>query len=190
MYNSGRNSDKSLKTCLDCILMSPLFKLLTEKELEIIDDNRFEVNFRSGENIRKQGTYLSHAISLNAGLAKLYLEGINNRNIILRIIKPTSFIGELSTNTLSTYNRLINLTQKQMPGRMADVLIYLAEEIFENRKFEMFLSRNDMAELSGMSKDNVGRVLNSFKSEGLIEISDNVIEILNIDSLQVVSRIG
>ena len=100
------------------------------------------------------------------------------------------FIKDLSINTLSTYNRLINLTQKQMPGRMADVLIYLSEEIFTNRKFKMFLSKNDMAELGGMSKDNVGRVLNSFKSEGLLDISDNIIEILNMDSLSVISRIG
>jgi len=236
MFNLTENSEQQVKTCLDCDLMSPLFKLLTKSELKKVNDNRFAVNFRAGENIRKQGTFLSHVISLNAGLAKLYLEGINKRNIILRIIKPTKFIGgpgmyvdkrhhftvtalvdscacfievevfkkiiqsnkefgegfnkELSTNTLSTFNRLINLTQKQMPGRLADVLIYLSDEIFLSRKFKLLLSKNDLAELSGMSKDNVGRVLNSFKNEGVIKIEDNTIEILKMDSLRVISRIG
>ena len=62
MSNFVENLEESVRTCLDCVFMSPLFKLLTEKELQIIEDNRIEVNFKAGENIRKQGTYLSHVI--------------------------------------------------------------------------------------------------------------------------------
>lgn len=228
------NSKIVEKTCLNCTSKSAFCNFLTYEELELIEDNRFEVLFRAGENIRKQGTYLSHVIFLNSGLAKLYLEGFNERNIILRIIKPTNFIGgpgmfvdnmhhytvkalidscacfidvkvlkkiirdneefgneflkEISINTLSTYNRLINLTQKQMAGRLADALIYLSQEIFESNKFSMVLSKIDMAELTGISKDNVGKALKSFELEGLIANNGNEIKILKPEILQIISR--
>ena len=70
-----------------------MFKFLSDKEIELIEKNRFEVKFRKGEIIRKQGTYLSHVISINSGLAKLYIEGFNGKNLILRIVKSTNFIG-------------------------------------------------------------------------------------------------
>ena len=41
--------------------------------------NMFEaihVNFKAGETIKKQGTFMSHVLSVNSGLAKLYIEEI------------------------------------------------------------------------------------------------------------------
>jgi len=73
--------------------MSPLFKVLKEKELMLIEQNKYTIAFKKGETIRKQGTFLSHVISLNSGLAKVYLEGSGFSNAIMRIVKPTNFIG-------------------------------------------------------------------------------------------------
>ncbi len=224
------------RSCLDCQFKSILFKLLSEQELEMLDKNKTAVYFKKGETIRKQGAVLTHVISLNSGLAKVYLEGTSNKNLMLGIISPTSFIGgpgmfvdrknhftvtsltdscacyielssfrellhlnmafadeyfkHLSKVTLSAYNRLINFTQKQMAGRLADTLIYLSEEIFESRKFQMLLSKNDLAELSGMSKDNVVRTLKNFCIDGHIAYSGNDIEIKDFNSLQNISRLG
>jgi CRP/FNR family transcriptional regulator, polysaccharide utilization system transcription regulator len=46
--------------------------------------------------ICKQGTEVTHALFLVRGSAKLYIEGLNNRNIILYILKPPAYIGLLS----------------------------------------------------------------------------------------------
>ncbi|MDV7401897.1 cyclic nucleotide-binding domain-containing protein, partial [Arthrospira platensis SPKY1] len=54
---------------------------------------RFEVNFDAGENIVKQGTTASHMISLTDGMAKLFLEGIDKKNLILDIISPWRLFG-------------------------------------------------------------------------------------------------
>lgn len=224
------------RTCLNCTSKSAIFELLNQEELALIEANRIEVLFRAGENIRKQGTYLSHVISLNSGMAKLYLEGLNNRNIILRIIKPTNFIGgpgmfvdnihhysvtalvnscvcfidvkvlkeiihtnirfgdeflrQISMDTLFTYNRLINLTQKQMNGRLADALIYLSNDIFGASRFSTTLSKIDLSELTGISRDNIGKALKSFEREGLISSNGLEIEILKPDTLQIISRNG
>ena len=59
----------------------------------MINRSKITVVFHKGETIRKQGTYMSHVISLNSGFAKIYLEGADLRNAIIRIVKPTNFIG-------------------------------------------------------------------------------------------------
>ena len=85
--------DKNPKNCIGCQSMSPLFCLLSEEELKVVNENKLNVRFKAGETIRKQGTFMSHVISINDGLAKLYLEGIEGRSAILRVVKPTNFIG-------------------------------------------------------------------------------------------------
>jgi len=80
-------------SCLTCKAKSLLFHLLSEEELIKVNENRCQVKYRAGETIRKQGAKLSHVISVTGGLCKQYIEGIESRDIILRIIKPTNFIG-------------------------------------------------------------------------------------------------
>ena len=222
--------------CISCECKSPLFRFLSDEELNMVQQNRINVVFKPGETIRKQGTVMTHVISVNRGLAKLYLEGIEQRNAILRLVKPTNFIGgpgiyldlmhhytvtalvessvcfidiqvfkkiikqnilfagefmkDFSRNTLSVYNRLISLTQKQMPGRMSDTLIYLFDDIFESDKFPMLVSKQDLADLSAMSKDSAMKVLREFQKEGLIRITDHAMEILDAGALKKISRIG
>jgi CRP/FNR family transcriptional regulator, polysaccharide utilization system transcription regulator len=224
------------RTCIGCQCMSPLFCLLNNEELKIVDANKIHINFKAGETIKKQGTFMSHVLSVNSGLAKLYIEGIEGRSAILRIVKPTSFIGgpgiyfdqrhhftitaltdtsvcfidiqvfkdilsgnhafaeeflrDFSRDVLTVYNRLIFLTQKQMPGRMADALLYLHDEIFHQLKFPMILTRFDLADLSAMSRESAVKVLRDFQKEGLVKISDSEIEILNEENLRNISRIG
>lgn len=232
----GDYFEKFERTCIGCTCKSTLFELLNEEELILIDKNKITVLFKKGETIKKQGTFMSHVLSLNSGLAKLYLEGIKERNAILRIVKPTNFIGgpgiyldqmhhftvtalvdstvcfidlrifkqiiarnkffalefmkDFSRNILSVYSRLINLTQKQMPGRMADTLLYLFTEIFECTKFPRIISSNDLADLSGMSKDSAIKVLRAFDKEKIIRVSDNEMMLLDPEALKTISRIG
>ena len=230
------NFDKSPKNCVGCECMSPLFCLLSKEELQLVDANKLNVHFKAGETIRKQGTSMSHVLSVNSGLAKLYIEGIEGRSAILRIVKPTNFIGgpgiyfdqmhhfsitalhdtsvcfielqvfkkvlrgnhlfaeeflkDLSREVIKVYNRLIHLTQKQMPGRMADALIYLQDDIFKQPKFPMILSRSDLAELSAMSKESALKILRDFQKDGLLRISEKEVEILDDETLRKISRIG
>lgn len=224
------------KNCVDCGLRSPMFDLLSESELQLINEHRFEIKFNKGETIRKQGTFLSHVISLNSGLAKLYIEGSNKKNLILRIIKPTKFIGgpgmyydqrhhysvaalvdssacfidvnifkeiihsnpafaaefmkEFSINMLSTHDRLINISQKQIPGRMADALLYFSNEIFDNNKIESVISKQDLADLTSMSKDSAVKILREFNEEKIIKTNADHIEITNKDALIKISNFG
>ena len=73
---------------------------------------------------------------------------------------------------------------------MADTLIYLSEEIFESQKFTLYLSRQDIAELSGMSKDSAVKILREFQNDGIIHLTDNEMEIIDPASLNRISRTG
>lgn len=226
----------SERNCRDCPFKSPLFNLLTDEELAIVHRDKHAVIYNKGETIIKQGTKMSHVLSVNNGLAKLYLEGPGNRNSIIRIVKPTSFVGgagmyldqfhhftltalretrvcfirietfkqlidtnkdffnefmrDFSRNVLEIYGRLLFLTQKQMSGRMADTLIYLFNEVFQSSKFTLYLSKEDMADLSGMSKESAIKVLREFQKDGIIHMNNNEIELLDSASLQKISKLG
>ncbi len=228
--------DKPVMSCINCSCKSSLFSLLNQDELEMVEKSRLNVVFKPGETIRKQGTQMTHVISVSSGMAKLYLEGIESRNAILRIVRPTNFIGgpgiyldqmhhytvmalmessvcfidmnvfkeiirrnnsfaeefmkDFSRNTLNVYNRLLYLTQKQMPGRMADSLLYLFEEIFESDHFPMLLSKQDLADLSAMSRDSAVKILRSFEREGIIRFDEKELRLLDHESLRKISRIG
>jgi CRP/FNR family transcriptional regulator len=116
-------------------------------------------------------------------------------HVFKKIIKQNNqfaeeFIKDVSRNTLSAYTRLINLTQKQMPGRLSDTLLYLFNDIFERNKFPMLVSKQDLADLSAMSKDSAVKVLREFQNEGIIRITDREMELLDPEALKKISRIG
>jgi CRP/FNR family transcriptional regulator, polysaccharide utilization system transcription regulator len=79
--------------CKDCSVKSPLFSVLSEEELELINCNKRHVLFKSGEIIVKQGAPMSHVISFTSGIAKVYIESSGDRNLVLQFIKPTNFLG-------------------------------------------------------------------------------------------------
>lgn len=87
-------------------------------------------------------------------------------------------------------SKLVNLTQKYMPGRVADTILYLKNEIFEENKFTVPLTRQDLAEMSNMTKESFVRILQEFKNSKLIATQGNTFEILNEEGLMSVSRNG
>jgi len=64
----------------------------------------FHAYFKKHDIICRQGTEVTHALYLVKGAAKLYIEGLNNRNIILYLLKPPSYIGLLSFFDTPTYS--------------------------------------------------------------------------------------
>jgi len=77
-----------------------------------------------------------------------------------------------------------------MPGRMANTLTYLHEEVFQALRFSMFLSKQDLADLSGMAKDSAVKILRDFQNAGIIRLSESEVEILDPEALNRISRTG
>lgn len=90
----------------------------------------------------------------------------------------------------ANFDRLISLTQKQMPGRLADTLLYLTNDIFSNTTFTLPITRLELGEMSNMTKESITRILKEFESEGILNLNGKSVEILKLDSLKEISLRG
>jgi CRP-like cAMP-binding protein len=101
-----------------------------------------------------------------------------------------SVIGLLAEYNTVIGGRFYCLTQKQTYGRLADVLLCLANRIYKAQKFPLHLSRKELAEIAGMSVESVARILTRFKEEGLIDLECKHVNILNYKRLLEISQKG
>ena len=69
-------------------------------------------------------------------------------------------------------------------------MLFLADSIFHSDKFNMELSRKDLAEFTGMSVMSVVRGIKDFKESGIIRDENSTIEILNREKLVKISVSG
>ncbi len=103
------------------------------------------------------------------------------------------FIKELSIDLGIADERTVNLTQKHIRGRLAESLLFLKESYgLEEDGFTLsiYLSREDLANLSNMTTSNAIRTLSNFASERIIAIDGRKIKIIDEEKLTKVSQIG
>ncbi|HDZ41941.1 MAG TPA: Crp/Fnr family transcriptional regulator [Bacteroidetes bacterium] len=101
-----------------------------------------------------------------------------------------SIINLMGKEIIDVSNKLVAFTMKQLPGRVADLLRYFSEEVFKSNKFTVSLTRQEMAELIGTTKESLIRTLNEFKNDKIIRLEGKNIEILSTDLIKVLSEIG
>ncbi|MEI7526217.1 MAG: Crp/Fnr family transcriptional regulator [Mariniphaga sp.] len=99
-------------------------------------------------------------------------------------------ISLLNESTSQIYGRFFSLTQKQLHGRLADILLCLSHRIFLSDSFDLPLSRADLGDLTGMSTESVIRIMKEFKDDGLIDMHSKQIHLLDIGRLERISEFG
>lgn len=103
------------------------------------------------------------------------------------------FIRQLSIDLGISDERTVNLTQKHIRGRLAESLLFLKDTYgVEEDGFTLsiYLSREDLANLSNMTTSNAIRTLSNFATEKLIAIDGRKIKIIEEDKLRKISKIG
>ncbi len=93
-------------------------------------------------------------------------------------------------STIHAYNQMFNLTHKQLNGRIASAFLYLSRQLFQSTSFKMILTRNELANFTAMSTMSAVRTINQFKQQGIIKDEKGVIEILDFEALENLSRFG
>ena len=101
-----------------------------------------------------------------------------------------SVIENINTRSMHLYERIITLTQKQAPGRVADIFKCLAERIFESDEFSLPCPRKDFAEMATISVESLSRILKDFKDEGIVEIDGKTVKILDKKKLDMISNVS
>jgi len=119
---------------------------------------------------------------------------INSNHLRGLAQKNSAYLFEL-TKTISNsgnyfYKKISDLSRKHLRGRLADTLLYLTDEIYEKKEFNMNMTRKELAELSSMSMENAVRILSEFKADKIISIKGKVLTILQYDILKKLSDIG
>ncbi|MCU4155404.1 Crp/Fnr family transcriptional regulator [Carboxylicivirga sp. A043] len=212
------------------------FENLSHDELSAFKESHCKVQYQKGETLIKEGTRCNNIICIKRGYAKLYIKGLEDKSIIIKVLKEGDFIvspglftdnlnhfsvsalTEMDTCLISVdaftnafrnnvsfaesvlklnhgitndlYSQLINFSHKKMTGRIANTIIYLSEKIYNSRNFYTTLSRQDMADLSSVSKESLIRVLKDFKESGILSVTGNHIEITSPKTLYNISRVG
>ena len=103
------------------------------------------------------------------------------------------FIRQLSIDLGIADERTVNLTQKHIRGRLAESLLFLKDTygVEEDEcTLSIYLSREDLANLSNMTTSNAIRTLSNFANEKLITIDGRKIKIIEEDRLRKISKIG
>jgi len=97
------------------------------------------------------------------------------------------FIKILSNNLIEKEARLIQIAYDSVRRRVADSIVNLVEKNNtdkEEEKHIIQMSREDIANLVGTSKETVIRTLSDFKEEKLITAKGNKITVLDIEKLK------
>lgn len=111
----------------------------------------------------------------------------SNHELALSIIR--SLASELGFSN----NRTVTLTQKHIRGRLAESLLFLKDTYGleqDNSTIKVYLSREDIANLSNMTTSNAIRTLSTFASEKIIALDGRKIKILDFKGLERISELG
>ncbi len=109
---------------------------------------------------------------------------MKNSLLALRLIEfATSMFKDSILN-------FISLAHKHVNGRVAEILIYLFEKVYNNDEFELTLTRKEMAEFAGCSSENIIHTLTRFHKEGIIYSEGKTIKILDKKRLLEINRFG
>lgn len=241
-FKCTKQDDDCVKTqdccCKNCFKSDEtnLLRFLEYDELDFLVDGKQQINYKPGETIVKQNTTSTYVVCIREGMAKVFVEGLKGKSLVVRLIGKLDFVtggglfnGNVQNFTISAVtpvtcclidssklaklfsennrfavellrhhtkqnnlllNKLVNLTQKYMPGRVADTLLYLKNDFLKSNPFSVPLSRQDLADMSNMTKESLVRILQQFKSSGLIKTRGNSIEILDEEALVDISRNG
>lgn len=98
----------------------------------------------------------------------------------------SKFIKMLSNNVLEGEERLLKLAYNSVRKRVAESLLMLKDRYPQQKEslFTMPVSREDLASITGASKETVIRTLSDFKDEGLVEIDGSRITLVKEEKLR------
>lgn len=96
----------------------------------------------------------------------------------------------VSEENIFVMERLMGQIHKQLPGRIADVILYFSETIFNSPVFEFPLSRKELAELAGTTKESFIRTLAEFKHDKIIQLDGSKVVINSMKIIHTLSKLG
>jgi CRP-like cAMP-binding protein len=96
----------------------------------------------------------------------------------------------LSQESIRNHKRFLSLNQTQSFGKVAGLIIYLAEEVYGKDTFELQLKRAELGQMIASTRESVTRALKWFQNEGIITLEKNRIKIDQMERLADIAKRG
>jgi CRP-like cAMP-binding protein len=108
----------------------------------------------------------------------------NHGRFLLSLVERSSDMFQ------SSIFNFISLAHNHVHGRIADILIFLWENVYRDSEYEFTLTRKEISEFAACSHENVISVLSTYNKEGLIGFEGRKIIIRDLNKLKEISKNG
>jgi CRP/FNR family transcriptional regulator len=97
---------------------------------------------------------------------------------------------DLSKAQLESFHNCVNNAQKHSLGKIADVLLFFSNEIYNNPTFVLPITRQDLGDMAGTTRESASRILTDLHNEKIIGLEGKKVTILNQELLKQFSEKG
>lgn len=144
-----------------------------------------------GDLIGKRSLITEEKSNLTAiAINDMVVSFIPKNEVLHDLRKNASFsmdmLQEMAKELKHADNVIVDMAQKSVKQRLADVLLFLNKKIDVdvNGYLRIILSREDYASIVGTATESVIRILSQFKKEGFISTIGKKIKIENLEGLK------
>jgi CRP-like cAMP-binding protein len=163
-------------SCKECELKCDIYSTLISMGKDIKAIAPLHARFKKHDIICRQGTEVTHALFLIKGTAKLYIEGLNNRNIIMYLLKPPAYIGLLSFFESPEYSYSVAALEE---SEVCYIELNLVKELYiENHELLLNLNKAFGKSVSNIMKKIIS--LNQKQIRG--RIAENLIYLSKLNN--------
>ncbi len=153
-------------------------------------------------SINKPGDFISLLSIFSNSVYKYSITAIEETKVCeVELQSLQKVIVSNSAFALRVLNRMSNVSddiiesqfeirQRQVKGRIAYFLLFLADRIYHGREFRLPITRREIGELISMTTENTIRTLSEFRKDGIISMDGKIITILDYDRMQSISKTG
>lgn len=102
----------------------------------------------------------------------------------------TEVITYIFNDEMNYFDRLVNNVQQQLPGRLANTLLYFKNQVYKSATFNLNLTKSELASLIGTSRESVSRQMKEFQDAGFIQTENKSITIFDEKKLEQIKNKG
>jgi CRP/FNR family transcriptional regulator, polysaccharide utilization system transcription regulator len=143
-----------------------------------------------GANIFHKDNNLFSLVAVEACDVVLY-----DADVMVEVLKDNSKFAMVMYQLASEMFKesilnFISLAYKHKEGRIADIILYLVKHVYMGKSFQLTLTRKELAEFAGCSTENVIMTLSKWQQAEYIRTEGKSFEILDMEKLKYISKIG
>ncbi|MBT8321409.1 MAG: response regulator [Eudoraea sp.] len=157
---------------------------LDEQGKELITGIHKPDDFFGLTNFTRNVSYPEYATAMEdtrcVGINKTTLKEVlqQNPDLVMELMQL------MSESLTEAREQLLQMAYGSVRKKTANTLLRFADKLQSNVKGPIHILRSDLAGVAGMATETLIRTLSSFKKEGLIDIRDRDIRILDVEGLR------